>query len=136
MAIQKCNEYLENGQKQVDSNNDYKSLSSTQNIINFNPIELKFCWEHFSLKNGKNRIKKVWHSHNFLLPCVTVKGNFSISTTFIPKLYFVTFVDKWIIRFYIYYLKFFMSFPYYAWVWQHSPNFYQFNGNQRDICSN
>ena len=41
-------------------------------------------------KNGKKNL--VWHSHNFLLPCITVEENFIIIISFIFNLYFLCFV--------------------------------------------
>ena len=45
-------------------------------------------WARAHSSNNNNKKNLVWHSHNFLLPCITV-----ISITFIFKLYFPCFVD-------------------------------------------
>ena len=55
----------------------------------------EICKQHnsiFSIYNNKNL---VWHTHNFLLPYITVKECFIINNTFVFNLYFLCFaVDE------------------------------------------
>ena len=46
---------------------------------------------HFVCETNNEKIL-VWHSQNFLIPCITVEEYFIISTTFIFILYFLYFV--------------------------------------------
>ena len=60
--------------------------SETPPFVNMNFIH--------GILGDHSKIKKnlVWHSHIFLLPCITVEGYFNISITFIFDLYFLWFV--------------------------------------------
>ena len=54
-------------------------------------ISIKIAGTHISLEHIKKKYLG-WHSHNFLLPCITEEEYFIISTTFIFYLYFLYFV--------------------------------------------
>ena len=83
------------------------------------------------IKHGRNtnaiKLKKnlLWHSHNFLLPYITVEEYFLISITFILNLYFLSFVADELPASIIIVYKSWTSFPYFAWVRLHLSNFYQ-----------
>ena len=56
-------------------------------------IILFICLEVICIEQNKtNKKNLVWHSHNFLLPYITVEEYFIMSITFIFKLYFLCFV--------------------------------------------
>ena len=54
------------------------------------------------LKKKRKDKSLIWHSHDYLLPCITTEGNFFFNPTFIINLHFLCFAAESIICFCIY----------------------------------
>ena len=66
----------------------------------------------------------MWHSHNFLLPCISVKEYFIIKARYIFNLNCLCFVDDELSTFLFAAYNFLPYYPYVALVRLYSSNFY------------